>query len=297
MSIVTRFAPSPTGDLHLGHILAAKVAHDLAKSVHGGRFLLRHEDIDTPRVKPESYRHIEEDLEWLGMTWDGEPLRQSARRDAYDQALGKLRELGLAYPCFCTRKDIQAALSAPHGHGHGETIYPGTCRHLDPPETERRLANGEAHSWRLDSAKAAALHGAIYFTDLRFGKTQADPDVNGDVVLARKDIGTAYHLAVVVDDEFQKITHVTRGEDLLGATHAQRQLQAILGYREPVYLHHALVRDENGTRLAKRDAVRSIRTLRDQGLSPTDEHFQKLTNLCSTMDFDTEKAFDLVDES
>jgi glutamyl-Q tRNA(Asp) synthetase len=268
MSITTRFAPSPTGDLHLGHILAAKVARDLAKSVPDGRFLLRHEDIDTPRVKPEYYLHIEEDLKWLGLTWDGNPLRQSDRRLAYDEALGKLRELGLAYPCFCTRKDIQAALSAPHGHG--EIIYPGTCRHLDPTETAHRIADGEAHSWRIDSTKAAAFHGIIHFTDLRFGTTQVDPTANGDVVLARKDIGTAYHLAVVVDDEFQEITHVTRGEDLLGATHVQRQLHAILGYREPVYLHHPLVRDENGTRLAKRDAARSIRTLREQGLSPTE---------------------------
>jgi glutamyl-Q tRNA(Asp) synthetase len=264
--ITTRFAPSPTGDLHLGHILAAKVARDLAKSVHGGRFLLRHEDIDTGRVKPECYHRIEEDLEWLGLTWDGNPLRQSDRRMAYEEALGKLRGLGLAYPCFCTRKDIQAALSAPHGHG--EIIYPGTCRSLGPAETTRRIANGEAHSWRLDSTKAASLHGAIHFTDLRFGTTRVDPNANGDVVLARKDIGTAYHLAVVVDDGFQEITHVTRGEDLLGATHVQRQLQAILGYREPVYLHHALVLDENGTRLAKRDAARSIRALREQGLSP-----------------------------
>lgn len=264
--MITRFAPSPTGDLHLGHILAAKVARDLAKSVPDGHFLLRHEDIDAGRVKPEYYRQIEEDLEWLGLTWDGEPLRQSDRREAYDEALRILRELGIAYPCFCTRKDIQAALSAPHGHG--EIIYPGTCRHLDLAETTRRIANGEGHSWRLDSSKATALHGALHFTDLRFGTTQVDPTMNGDVVLARKDIGTAYHLAVVVDDGFQKITHVTRGEDLLGATHVQRQLQSILGYREPVYLHHTLVRDENGTRLAKRDAARSIRNLREQGLCP-----------------------------
>lgn len=264
--IVTRFAPSPTGDLHLGHILAAKVARDLAKSGPEGRFLLRHEDIDTPRVKPEYYRHIEEDLEWLGITWDGQPLRQSSRRVAYDEALKKLRELGLAYPCFCTRKDIQAALSAPHGNG--EIIYPGTCRQLDPLDTMRRIANGEVHSWRLNSEKAATLHGAIYFTDLRFGTTHVEPTANGDVVLARKDIGTAYHLAVVVDDEFQNISHVTRGEDLLEATHVQRQLQAILGFREPLYMHHALVLDEDGKRLAKRDAARAIRTLRTEGLTP-----------------------------
>lgn len=268
MSIVTRFAPSPTGDLHLGHILAAKVARDLAKSIPDGRFLLRHEDIDTPRVKPECYHHIEEDLEWLGLTWACNPLRQSNRRQAYNDALGELRKLDLAYPCFCTRKDIQAALSAPHNNG--EIIYPGTCRHIDPADTTYRIADGEAHSWRLNSTKAAALHGIIHFTDLRFGTTQVDPTANGDVVLARKDIGTAYHLAVVVDDEFQEITHVTRGEDLLSATHVQRQLQTILGYHEPIYLHHALVRHKNGIRLAKRDAARSIRTLREQGYSPNE---------------------------
>jgi glutamyl-Q tRNA(Asp) synthetase len=260
----TRFAPSPTGDLHLGHILAAKVAHDLARDA-GGRFLLRQEDIDAGRVKPEFYRRIEEDLEWLGLRWDGEILLQSGRRDAYDEALETLKTMGLAYPCFCTRKDIQAALSAPHGSD--AALYPGTCRALSTAETSDRIAAGEAHAWRFDAGKAAAIHGELSFHDLRFGEIRVDTSVNGDAVLARKDIGTAYHLAVVVDDAFQEITHVTRGEDLLGATHIHRQLQAILAFREPLYLHHALVRDEQGKRLAKRDAARSIRTLREQGLS------------------------------
>lgn len=270
MSITTRFAPSPTGDLHLGHILAAKVARDLAKQSPGGTFLLRHEDIDGGRVKEESYTRIEEDLRWLELAWDGEALRQTSRRDAYAAALGRIKELGLAYPCFCTRKDIQAEigrmLAAPHGNE--ANIYPGICRDLDPLESEKRIAVGEPHSWRLDSAKAAAIHGALTFRDLIHGTSPVDVMANGDVVLARKDIGTSYHLAVVVDDAFQHVTHVTRGEDLLGATHVQRQLQAILGYPEPLYLHHPLVRDENGIRLAKRDAARSIRQLRENGLSP-----------------------------
>ena len=265
MSVVTRFAPSPTGDLHLGHVLAAKVAHDLAREA-GGRFLLRHEDIDAGRVKPEYYRCIDEDLEWLGLRWDGEILLQSERREAYEDALETLKSMGLAYPCFCTRKEIQAVLSAPHGSD--AAIYPGTCRALSIEETHGRIAAGEAHAWRFDAGKAAAIHGELTFRDLRFGEIRVDTSVNGDAVLSRKDIGVAYHLAVVVDDQFQEITHVTRGEDLLGATHIHRQLQAILGFREPLYLHHALVRDENGKRLAKRDAARSIRSLREQGFSP-----------------------------
>jgi glutamyl-Q tRNA(Asp) synthetase len=265
MSVVTRFAPSPTGDLHLGHVYAAKVAHDLAREA-GGRFLLRHEDIDSGRVKPEFYRRIEEDLEWLGLRWDGEILLQSERREAYEDALETLKTMGLAYPCFCTRKDIQAALSAPHGSD--AAIYPGTCHSLSIAETHDRIAAGEAHAWRFHAEKAAQIHGDLSFQDLRFGEIRVDTSVNGDAVLSRKDIGVAYHLAVVVDDPFQEITHVTRGEDLLGATHIHRQLQYILGYREPLYLHHALVRDENGTRLAKRDAARSIRSLREKGFSP-----------------------------
>lgn len=264
---VTRFAPSPTGDLHLGHVYAAKVAHDLAREA-SGRFLLRHEDIDAGRVKPEFYRHTEKDLEWLGLGWYGEILLQSGRREAYDDALEKLKSMGLAYPCFCTRKDIQAALSAPHGSD--AAIYPGTCRSLSTAETSDRIAAGEAHAWRFDSGKAAAIHGELSFHDLRFGKIRVDTSANGDAVLARKDIGVAYHLAVVVDDDFQEITHVTRGEDLLGATHIHRQLQAILGFREPLYLHHACLCDESGKRLAKRDHARSIRTLREQGLPPAE---------------------------
>lgn len=272
MSVVTRFAPSPTGDLHLGHILAAKVARDLARESPGGIFLLRHEDIDGGRVKEEYYERIEEDLGWLGLGWDGDPVRQSSRRGAYAKALDKIRDLGLAYPCFCTRKDILAEIgnifSAPHGNEG--IIYPGICRNLDPQEGQERIAKGEPHTWRLDSVKALGYHGEITFHDLAHGSSPVDVMVNGDVVLARKDIGTSYHLAVVVDDAFQCVTHVTRGDDLFGATHVQRQIQAILSYQEPLYLHHALVRDEKGFRLAKRNAAMSIRTLRQSGLSPAE---------------------------
>jgi glutamyl-Q tRNA(Asp) synthetase len=265
VSIITRFAPSPTGELHLGHAFAAKVAHDFARNANG-LFFLRQEDIDSSRVKADFYDQIEVDLKWLGLFWDGEILHQSSRQQAYDAALDSIKSMELVYPCFCTRKDIQAALSAPHGSD--AVIYPGTCRHISKQEATDRITTGEAHCWRFHSEKAALVHGALNFQDLRFGKILVDPKINGDAILARKEIGVAYHLAVVADDAFQKITHVTRGEDLLGATHIHRQLQAILGFAEPTYLHHACICDENGKRLAKRDQARSIRAFRDAGLSP-----------------------------
>ncbi len=270
MTRTTRFAPSPTGKLHLGHVHAATVARDTAEQDKGGHFLLRQEDIDGGRVREEFYQQIEEDLRWLGLRWDGEVLRQSTRHAAYQRALDEIKTQGLAYACFCTRKDIDSEsrriLGAPHGNK--ARIYPGTCRKLDLAAAADRLASGAPHSWRLDSEKAAVRHGSFSFCDQRFGTIPVEPGLNGDVVLARKDIGVAYHLAVVVDDAFQEITHVTRGEDLLGATHVHRQLQAILSYPEPAYFHHHLILDETGRRLAKRDAARSVRSLRERGLSP-----------------------------
>ncbi len=263
----TRFAPSPTGWLHLGHALAARVAHDLARA-HGGDFLLRHEDIDGPRVREEFYVGIEEDLRWLGLRWLGEPLRQTTRTAAYEAALERLKAAGYVYPCFCTRREIreEIARSAAAPQGGEEPVYPGICRDLPGNASGERAADGEPHAWRLDAAKAAAAAGPLDFHDLRFGKIAVNPGLLGDVVLARKDIGTAYHLAVVVDDAFQEITHVTRGEDLLPSTHVHRVLQALLGLPEPAYFHHALVTDESGKRLAKRDNARSIRQLRDSGI-------------------------------
>ena len=269
MSIRTRFAPSPTGRLHLGHALAAKIARDLARQEPGGSFLLRFEDIDGPRVREEYYQGIEEDLKWLGLDWDEEPLRQTTRTAAYDAALAKLRENGLVYPCFCTRREIQTELAnmAAAPQGPEGPVYPGTCRKLTPGEQQEKLDAGTPHAWRLDSGKAAALTGPLTFHDLRFGTIAVNPDLLGDVVLARKDIGTAYHLAVVVDDAFQQITHVTRGEDLLASTHVHRLLQVLLGLPQPIYLHHELVLDENGKRLAKRCDSLSITAMRETGLS------------------------------
>lgn len=267
----TRFAPSPTGRLHLGHVLAARVAHDLARST-GGTFLLRHEDIDGPRVREEYYQGIEDDLRWLGLDWDGSPLRQTTRAGAHDTALATLREMGLVYPCFCTRREIQQEWSrmAAAPHGPEGPLYPGTCRNLSEAELDEKLASGASCAWRLDARRAADFTGPLTFRDLRFGTVAVDPTLNGDVVLARKDIGTAYHLAVVVDDAFQQITHVTRGEDLLPSTHVHRLLQSMLKLPAPLYLHHRLMLDETGERLAKRSQSQSIEHLRTSGLSPTD---------------------------
>lgn len=269
MRVRTRFAPSPTGRLHLGHAFSAKVARDFAKE-RGGEFLLRHEDIDGSRVREEFYAGIEEDLRWLGLDWDGEAIRQTDRREAYDAALAELRAAGLVYPCFCTRREIQEewARMAAAPQGPEGPVYPGICRVLAEDERGTRIAAGEAHAWRLDGMAAARECGALTFRDLRFGTISVDPGLLGDVVLARKDIGCAYHLAVVVDDSFQQVTHVTRGEDLLSSTHVHRILQHLLGLPEPVYLHHALAVDEHGKRLAKRHDALAISTLREQERTP-----------------------------
>lgn len=268
---VTRFAPSPTGRLHLGHALAARVARDLARD-GGGRFLLRHEDLDATRVRPEFEAGIEEDLCWLGLEWDGDPLRQSARAAAYEAALGRLRGMGVVYPCFCTRREILDEVARITGAPQGPEgpLYPGTCRELAADTRREWIAAGIAHSWRLDAAAAGRAAGPLGFSDLRQGRFQVEPGLLGDVVLSRKDIGPAYHLAVVVDDAFQGVSHVTRGEDLLPSTHVHRLLQGLLGLPEPQYLHHRLVLDESGRRLAKRHDSLAIATLRERGHTPAE---------------------------
>ncbi len=272
MPIRTRFAPSPTGRLHLGHALAAKVARDLARSDAGGKFLLRFEDIDSARVREPYYAGIEQDLKWLGLSWDEPPLRQTTRTGAYHMALETLKTKHLVYPCFCTRRDIQQEWSAMAAAPHGPEgpLYPGTCHSMTADEAARKIDSGIAHAWRLDAHAAHAAAGPLTFDDLRFGVTMVDPRLLGDVVLARKDIGIAYHLAVVVDDAFQNISHVTRGEDLLPSTHTHRLIQAVLDLPAPIYLHHRLVLDDDGKRLAKRTDALSIQNLRDRGYSPTE---------------------------
>ena len=265
--MIARFAPSPTGPLHLGHAYAAVFAYELAME-KGGRFLLRFEDIDVTRVRDQYYLAIERDLVWLGIHWDGTPIRQKDRLPAYTESLQKLKSLHVVYPCFCTRREIQQELKsmihAPHGP-EGEAMYPGTCRDLTPTERAERIGQGQAHCWRLDARRAIELTGPLVFEDQIKGRLDVDPLLLGDVVLARKDIATSYHLAVVTDDHFQGVTDVTRGEDLLPSTHVHRILQSLLGLAVPVYHHHRLIVDEAGKRLAKRDDALSLATLRDQG--------------------------------
>ncbi len=268
-SKVTRFAPSPTGWLHLGHAMAALVAWEEAQRT-GGTFLLRIEDIDRTRCRAEFEAGIIDDLRWLGLRWPEPVRRQSEHLDDYAAALDRLRRLDLLYPCFCTRAEIQrevaAMASAPHGP-EGPP-YPGMCRALDPAERQRRLAARVDHAWRIDVTRAMALTGPLTWTDRRFGCQAARPEVLGDVVLARKDIGTSYHLAVVVDDAAQGVTLVTRGEDLLPCTHLHRLLQSLLDLPVPQWIHHPLVCDAAGRRLAKRDQASTLHYLRDQGLTP-----------------------------
>ncbi|MCA1748352.1 MAG: tRNA glutamyl-Q(34) synthetase GluQRS [Parasphingopyxis sp.] len=262
---VTRFAPSPTGRLHLGHGFSAIRAQDFARGA-GGRFLLRFEDIDAGRVREEYYAGIEEDLAWLGLDWDGEPMRQSERFDAYRAALETLKTRGLVYPCFCTRKEIAAeiAASASAPHGVDGPFYPGTCRGIDRRDAERRLAE-EEFAWRLDMEKAAALAGPLFWEDSALGRIAARPELHGDVVLTRKDAPASYNLAVTVDDAFQGITDIVRGNDLIASTDVHRLLQHLLGLPVPRYHHHVLITDEEGKRLSKRDDARSLATLRAAG--------------------------------
>lgn len=267
MSVVTRFAPSPTGWLHLGHAFAALFAHEEARK-SGGRFLIRLEDIDQTRVRPEYESAIYEGLAWLGIKWEQPVRRQSEHFDDYRTALEKLSSLGVLYPCFCTRKEIQdeIARAGQAPHGPDGPLYPGTCRNLNAAEREERISSGQPYALRLDVAKAIAKIGReLFWEDLDRGQQKADPAVFGDVVLARKETPTSYHLAVVVDDALQGITLVTRGEDLFEATHLHRLLQELLGLRVPQWRHHRLITDENGKRLAKRDDAKSLRSLREQG--------------------------------
>ena len=269
---VTRFAPSPTGYLHLGHAYSALFGYEAAR-YSGGRFLLRIEDIDRQRCRPEFEQGIYEDLGWLGIHWDGEVRRQSDHLATYRAALDDLRGLGVVYPCFCSRhqirQEVDEAGRAPHGPS-GEALYPGICRHLDPAEAAARMRGGEPYALRLDVARALARTGPLFWDDIRAGRIAADPLSLGDVVLARKDTPTSYHLAVTVDDHLQEVTLVTRGEDLFHATHVHRLLQALLGLRTPRYYHHNLIADSSGQRLAKRNRAITLRHLRDCRRTPDD---------------------------
>ncbi|SFS52941.1 glutamyl-Q tRNA(Asp) synthetase [Sulfitobacter marinus] len=272
MSFVTRFAPSPTGPLHLGHAYSALLAHDMARAA-GGQFLLRFEDTDLERSKPEYIAQIIDDLTWLGITWDAPPLMQSEHFNAYNQSVEALISMGLTYPCRCSRKDITAALAAPQ-EGVPHAIYPQTCKNRSMSE------RGPTDALRLhmDRAMDALAGKELAFTelgDLRKGVHVIDRDEIiqsvGDIVIGRKDIHTAaYFLASALDDIAQGITHVVRGIDLFEFTQVQVLLLHLLGHKPPLYHHHKLIRDEHGKRLAKRDDARAISLYRDQGASPQD---------------------------
>ena len=284
---VTRFAPSPTGRLHLGHAWSAALAHRFARD-RSGRFLLRIEDIDGTRSREEHVAGIIEDLTWLGLDWDGPVVRQSQRLALYDAALDRLRSMGLLYACVCTRADIASSLSAPHGPA-GAT-YPGTCRTRD-------IDPALPHCWRLDMTKAIKLvpgtgrgtmrsmvEGAghepqpvrpidspsdaeedLWWHDAMAGWVRANPAMHGDVVLARKDAPASYHLAVTIDDAAQGVTDIVRGIDLFDSTHVHRLLQALLDLPTPAYHHHPLLTDANGERLAKRTGAPALAALRQGG--------------------------------
>jgi len=268
VTVITRFAPSPSGLLHLGHAYSAWVGWQAARSANG-QFLLRIEDIDPDRCRPDYEAAIFEDLGWLGLDWDGPVLRQSERLPLYKAALERLSAHGLIYPCFCSRREIRAEIArlgqAPHGPDG--PLYPGTCRRLDPADRDARLSQGQPHALRLDVALATGLTGPLDWHDRDAGVQAARPELLGDVILYRKDSPASYHLCVVVDDAAQGVTLVTRGRDLFHATHLHRLLQALLGYPVPRYHHHGLITDEAGQRLAKRSDAASLRALRESGCS------------------------------
>lgn len=269
MSFVTRFAPSPTGRLHLGHALSALTAFDAARAA-GGSFLLRIEDIDRGRSRPEFEAAIFEDLTWLGVVWETPVRRQSDHMAEYAAVLDQLIARDLVYRCFRTRKEVAAAIAAAP-HGASEDVYRGEA--LPPAEERGKLAAGEAFAWRLSLKKARAALGPEYFAlvfEDETGSVRADPDRLGDVILARKDFPTSYHLASVWDDAQQSVTHVIRGEDLREVAHLHVLLQRLLSLPQPVYRHHRLVLGADGKRLAKRDYAQTLRTLRDSGDSPAE---------------------------
>ncbi|MSO77936.1 MAG: tRNA glutamyl-Q(34) synthetase GluQRS [Alphaproteobacteria bacterium] len=271
LPVVTRFAPSPTGHLHLGHAFSALFAWRAARQ-SSGRFLLRIEDIDNGRCRPEFAADIVADLAWLGLDWDGEVRYQSAHMADYGAALARLDDLGVLYPCFCSRQDIaeEIARAARAPHGPDGPLYPGICRHLAPDERQARQSAGMAYALRLDVARARAIAGPLAWLDAARGSIQAAPERHGDVVLARKDVPTSYHLAVTVDDALQEVNLVTRGADLIAATDIHRLLQALLGLPVPRYHHHALLTGADGRRYAKRDRAQTLRQLHRAGYGPAE---------------------------
>lgn len=281
MSFITRFAPSPTGRLHIGHAYSAILAHDAARAA-GGEFLLRIEDIDATRCRPEFETAIYDDLAWLGLRWPAPVRRQSEHLAAYATVLEKLNALGVVYRCFLTRKEIAAlSLSAPHTPGEGPdgVIYAGPLQHMRADEEEDRISRGESFAWRLSINYSQDLLGEdfarLVFVERDEGSNTehmitARPHLLGDVILGRKDTPTSYHLSVVHDDALQRVTHIIRGEDLRASTHIHVLLQRLLGLPTPVYTHHPLLTGSDGKRYAKRDQSLTLAALREAGASPAD---------------------------
>ncbi|OYW43006.1 MAG: tRNA glutamyl-Q(34) synthetase GluQRS [Rhodobacterales bacterium 12-64-8] len=277
----TRFAPSPTGRLHLGHAYSACLAHDTAQA-NGGVFLLRIEDIDQGRCRPEFEAGIVEDLTWLGLTWPLPVRRQSEHMAGYAAALDRLRQLGVVYRCFLTRREImEQSMSAPHTLGEGPegVIYRGPAQPMSHDEEDLRVARGDPFAWRLSIRYSQDLLGEefarLVFVERQIGSNEeqivtARPESLGDVIIARKDTPTSYHLSVVHDDALQGVTHIIRGEDLRASTHIHVLLQHLLGLPRPVYFHHPLLAGPDGKRFAKRDGAVTLAALRASGLSPAD---------------------------
>jgi glutamyl-Q tRNA(Asp) synthetase len=280
---VFRFAPSPNGHLHLGHAYSALFTFTRAREA-GGRFLLRIEDIDTTRCREDYVVQMLDDLAWLGLSWEEPVRRQSRHMDDYRAALARLDALGVLYPCFATRQEIRDAVAEIPGHPSdpdGAPLYPGLSKAMPPAERAARVASGKPHALRLDTARAMTVAASIQPGPITFdehgsgpagetGRLAIAPEIWGDVIVARKDIGTSYHLSVVVDDTLQAVTHVTRGQDLFHATHVHRLLQVLLGLPEPAYEHHGLIRDDTGRRLSKSARDRSLMSLRAEGRTPAD---------------------------
>ena len=269
MSLVTRFAPSPTGELHLGSAYSAWTGWRRAREA-GGTFLVRVEDTDIRRCRREFETAILADLKWLGFDSDGEVRRQSEHFATYGKVLDQLDQRSLIYPCFCSRAEIEreVAASANAPHGPDGPLYPGTCRHLSVQERRDRLAAGHEHCLRLDAERAAGQAGPYHFVDESLGRIEGQPRLMGDFVIARKDTPTSYHLSVTVDDHLQGVTLVTRGIDVLPSTHVHGLLQKLLGYAAPQYAHHRLLTDATGRRFAKRDRDMTIRAMRESGMKP-----------------------------
>jgi glutamyl-Q tRNA(Asp) synthetase len=277
-AVVTRFAPSPTGYLHLGHVRSAFEGWQTARQV-GGRFLLRLEDIDHTRCRPHFAAAIVEDLAWLGLDWDGPIRRQSEHFADYRAELDRLEAAGVLYPCFCIRREIQAEIARAGGAPQGDigALYPGTCRHLSGEERAEKRRFASDYALRLDVAAALRRTGPLSWSESG-AEVIADPVALGDVVLARKELPTSYHLAVTVDDALQGVTLVTRGIDLFAATHIHRLLQALLGLPTPAYRHHKLLTDAQGRRLAKRDNALTVRAMRDAGMTSSEVHAAAYTD-------------------